>query len=89
MAQRSLTAWFTLPGLREKAPPTPAEAASFDALAPKLGYLSKAEVKRVREAYKFADEATWARNARPASPTSPTPSPSPASAPNGGWTRRR
>ncbi|MGE1070879.1 HD domain-containing protein, partial [Pantoea agglomerans] len=38
-------------------PPTPAEAASFDALAPKLGYLSKAEVKRVREAYKFADEA--------------------------------
>ncbi len=57
MAQRSLTAWFTLPGLREKAPPTPAEAASFDALLPKLGYLSKAEVKRVREAYKFADEA--------------------------------
>ncbi|MBV8035891.1 bifunctional (p)ppGpp synthetase/guanosine-3',5'-bis(diphosphate) 3'-pyrophosphohydrolase [Roseateles sp.] len=57
MAQRSLTAWFTLPGLRPAAPPTPAEAASFDALAPKLGYLSKAEVKRVREAYKFADEA--------------------------------
>jgi GTP pyrophosphokinase/guanosine-3',5'-bis(diphosphate) 3'-pyrophosphohydrolase len=57
MAQRSLTAWFTLPGLRDKAPPTPAEAASFDALLPKLGYLSKAEVKRVREAYKFADEA--------------------------------
>ncbi|MGQ3051256.1 MAG: RelA/SpoT family protein [Roseateles sp.] len=57
MAQRSLTAWFTLPGLRQPAPPTPAEAASFDALAPKLGYLSKAEVKRVREAYKFADEA--------------------------------
>ena len=41
MAQRSLTAWFTLPGLRDKAPPTPAEAASFDALLPKLGYLSK------------------------------------------------
>lgn len=57
MAQRSLTAWFTLPGLRQPAPPTPAEAASFDALAPKLCYLSKAEVKRVREAYKFADEA--------------------------------
>ncbi|MFG6433657.1 RelA/SpoT family protein [Roseateles sp. LYH14W] len=57
MAQRSLTAWFTLPGLRQLAPPTPAEAASFDALLPKLGYLSKAEVKRVREAYKFADEA--------------------------------
>jgi GTP pyrophosphokinase/guanosine-3',5'-bis(diphosphate) 3'-pyrophosphohydrolase len=57
MAQRSLTAWFTLPGLRQPAPPTPAEAASFDALLPKLGYLSKAEVKRIREAYKFADEA--------------------------------
>ena len=57
MAQRSLTAWFSLPGLRQPAPPTAAEAASFDALAPKLGYLSKAEVKRVREAYKFADEA--------------------------------
>jgi GTP pyrophosphokinase/guanosine-3',5'-bis(diphosphate) 3'-pyrophosphohydrolase len=57
MAQRSLTAWFTLPGLRPAAPPTPAEAASFDALLPKLGYLSKAEVKRIREAYKFADEA--------------------------------
>ncbi|PZP31602.1 MAG: guanosine-3',5'-bis(diphosphate) 3'-pyrophosphohydrolase [Roseateles depolymerans] len=58
MAQRSLTAWFPFPGLRHAAaPPTDAEAASFDALAPKLGYLSKAEVKRVREAYKFADEA--------------------------------
>ncbi|WP_457423429.1 RelA/SpoT family protein [Roseateles sp. P5_E7] len=57
MAQRSLTAWFTLPGLRQPAPPTAAEAASFDALLPKLGYLSKAEVKRVREAYRFADEA--------------------------------
>lgn len=57
MAQRSLTAWFTLPGLRQPAPPTPAEAASFDALLPKLGYLPKAEVRRVREAYKFADEA--------------------------------
>ncbi|MCE4554348.1 RelA/SpoT family protein [Roseateles cellulosilyticus] len=57
MAQRSLTAWFTLPGLRQPAPPTAAEAASFDALLPKLGYLNKAEVKRVREAYKFADEA--------------------------------
>ncbi|MEO6278233.1 bifunctional (p)ppGpp synthetase/guanosine-3',5'-bis(diphosphate) 3'-pyrophosphohydrolase [Roseateles sp.] len=57
MAQRSLTAWFTLPGLRQPAPPTAAEAASFDALLPKLGYLSKAEVKRVRDAYRFADEA--------------------------------
>jgi GTP pyrophosphokinase/guanosine-3',5'-bis(diphosphate) 3'-pyrophosphohydrolase len=59
MAQRSIAAWFNLPGLRPAAAPVPtqAEAASFDALAPKLGYLSKADVKRVREAYKFADEA--------------------------------
>jgi GTP pyrophosphokinase/guanosine-3',5'-bis(diphosphate) 3'-pyrophosphohydrolase len=34
-----------------------AEAASFQALADKLGYLSKADAKLVREAYKFADEA--------------------------------
>jgi GTP pyrophosphokinase/guanosine-3',5'-bis(diphosphate) 3'-pyrophosphohydrolase len=53
MAQLSLPSWFNL----RPALPTQAEAASFDALAPKLGYLSKAEVKRVREAYKFADEA--------------------------------
>ncbi|HEY6087449.1 MAG TPA: bifunctional (p)ppGpp synthetase/guanosine-3',5'-bis(diphosphate) 3'-pyrophosphohydrolase [Burkholderiaceae bacterium] len=33
------------------------EAASFDALTDKLGYLSKAEIRQVREAYKFADEA--------------------------------
>jgi GTP pyrophosphokinase/guanosine-3',5'-bis(diphosphate) 3'-pyrophosphohydrolase len=34
-----------------------AEAASFAALVDKLGYLSKADIKKVREAYKFADEA--------------------------------
>ena len=45
-------------GLRgAPAVPTPAEAASFDALAGRLNYLSKADIKRVREAYKFADEA--------------------------------
>ncbi len=33
------------------------EASSFAALADKLGYLSKAELKQVREAYKFADAA--------------------------------
>ncbi len=43
-------------------PGKPAEAeqanpASFDILAPQLAYLSKAEVKRVRDAFKFADEA--------------------------------
>ncbi|HOM12877.1 MAG TPA: bifunctional (p)ppGpp synthetase/guanosine-3',5'-bis(diphosphate) 3'-pyrophosphohydrolase [Rubrivivax sp.] len=35
----------------------PGEASSFAALADKLGYLSKADAKQVREAYKFADEA--------------------------------
>jgi guanosine-3',5'-bis(diphosphate) 3'-pyrophosphohydrolase len=33
------------------------EASSFAALTGKLAYLSKAELKQVREAYKFADEA--------------------------------
>ena len=37
--------------------PTVAEAASFDALVHRLNYLPKADIKRVREAYKFADEA--------------------------------
>ena len=47
-----------LPGLRGvPVLPTQAEAASFDALAGRLNYLSKADIKRVREAYKFADEA--------------------------------
>ena len=35
----------------------PVEAASFAALIDKLGYLPKADLKKVREAYKFADEA--------------------------------
>ncbi len=34
-----------------------AEASSFAALADKLGYLSKGELRQVREAYKFADAA--------------------------------
>ncbi len=38
-------------------PLEPAEVATFAALADKLGYLSKAELKQVREAFKFADEA--------------------------------
>src|SRR6218665_1845801 len=54
-----LPAAFTgLPGLRASAPePTQAEAASFDALVHRLSYLPKADIKRIREAYKFADEA--------------------------------
>jgi len=34
-----------------------AQAASFATLTAKLGYLGTADIKRVREAYKFADEA--------------------------------
>ena len=34
-----------------------AEAASFDALTHKLAYLDNAEIRQVREAYRFADEA--------------------------------
>jgi len=48
-------------GLRSAAPAAaevdPGEASSYDALAQRLGYLAKADLKRVREAYKFADEA--------------------------------
>jgi GTP diphosphokinase / guanosine-3',5'-bis(diphosphate) 3'-diphosphatase len=34
-----------------------ADVATFQALTDKLGYLSKAEIRQVREAFKFADEA--------------------------------
>ncbi|HEY2978017.1 MAG TPA: bifunctional (p)ppGpp synthetase/guanosine-3',5'-bis(diphosphate) 3'-pyrophosphohydrolase, partial [Burkholderiaceae bacterium] len=46
--------------LRPAAAPTPGDdavAASFAALTHKLDYLPKADIKKVREAYKFADEA--------------------------------
>lgn len=46
-----------LSGLRATPEPTEAEAASFDALVHRLSYLPKADIKRIREAYKFADEA--------------------------------
>jgi GTP diphosphokinase / guanosine-3',5'-bis(diphosphate) 3'-diphosphatase len=42
---------------RVAAPAPRSEANDFAALSGKLGYLSKAELKLVREAYKFADEA--------------------------------
>jgi guanosine-3',5'-bis(diphosphate) 3'-pyrophosphohydrolase len=65
MGLRSLAAELlpaALQGL-QRAPLVPAdltpgpEASSFAALQGKLGYLSKADLKQVREAYKFADEA--------------------------------
>ena len=62
MGIRSLAAELlptTLLGLQRASAsaPAPVEAQSFDALTAKLGYLSKAELRQVREAYKFADEA--------------------------------
>ncbi len=56
-AARLPAALTGLTALRAPVEPTPAEAASFDALVHKLHYLPKAEIKRIREAYKFADEA--------------------------------
>jgi len=65
MSLRSLAAELlpaALQGL-QRVPPAPAEPAapsdvqSFAALANRLGYLSKADFKLVREAYKFADQA--------------------------------
>ena len=70
MAERSFTAGNLLdkalariPGLRATpvAPEPPgavdAAAASFATLTAKLDYLGAADIKRVREAYRFADEA--------------------------------
>ena len=65
MSLRSLAAELlpaALQGL-QRSTPLPAdnavigEASSFAALTDKLGYLSKADLKSVREAYKFADAA--------------------------------
>ncbi len=65
MGIRSFAAELLLPAVlqaksRNTAPasdPPKTDAASFAALADKLAYLGKADIKRVREAYKFADEA--------------------------------
>jgi len=64
MGIRSFAAELLLPAVlqaksRHTAPAlaSKVEVASFAALADKLGYLGKAEVKLIREAYKFADEA--------------------------------
>jgi GTP pyrophosphokinase/guanosine-3',5'-bis(diphosphate) 3'-pyrophosphohydrolase len=64
MGLRSLAAELlpsALQGLGRATPPSPGatkvEASTFAALTDKLGYLSKADLRRVRDAYKFADEA--------------------------------
>jgi guanosine-3',5'-bis(diphosphate) 3'-pyrophosphohydrolase len=63
MGIRSFAAELLLPSALQPRTRAPAdagpktEAASFAALSDKLSYLSKAEIKQIREAYKFADEA--------------------------------
>ena len=64
MGIRSLAADLlpaALQGLQRAAPSADAgpavEAASFATLSEKLAYLPKADLKKVREAYRFADEA--------------------------------
>ena len=61
MGIRSFAAELLLPNvLQAKSRPAaaePAEVATFAALTERLAYLGKAEVKQIREAYKFADEA--------------------------------
>ena len=46
-----------LQGLHRTAAPEEARAASLSTLTDKLGYMNKADIKLVREAYKFADQA--------------------------------
>jgi GTP diphosphokinase / guanosine-3',5'-bis(diphosphate) 3'-diphosphatase len=62
MSLRSLAAELLPAALQlNRTPPVSAgptaEASSFAALEDKLAYLSKAEIRQIREAYKFADEA--------------------------------
>ena len=45
------------PSVPQGAVARPVDVASFAELTDKLGYLGKADIKKVREAYKFADEA--------------------------------
>jgi len=46
-----------LQGLHRASPSEEAKAASLSTLTDKLDYMGKADIKKVREAYKFADEA--------------------------------
>ena len=64
MSLRSLAAELlpsALQGLQRASPvrvdPTAPEVSSFAELTDKLAYLSKADLKQVREAYKFSDAA--------------------------------
>jgi len=64
MGIRSFAAELLLPAMLQarhrshgSAPATKDDVSTFAALQDKLGYLNKAEVKQIREAYKFADSA--------------------------------
>ena len=65
VARSSTTLTETTPAPRKRPPPpalpaptaTDAAAASFAALTVKLDYLDAADIRRVRDAYRFADEA--------------------------------
>jgi len=65
MGERSVSVWSALGRALSKAPRVPpaapgtgeATASSFAALTAKLDYLEPGDIKRVREAYRFADEA--------------------------------
>ena len=70
MGERTISVWSALGKALSKAPkarpvapagttqgPVDAAASSFAALTTKLDYLDAADIKRVREAYRFADEA--------------------------------
>jgi len=69
--------------------PASREVQSFAALAERLAYLSKADLKLVREAYKFADQAHLGQFRADGQPTSRTPSRWAGCAPTGSSMRRR
>ena len=69
MGERTISVWSVLGKALSKSPkprpaptdapavaPQDAAASSFAALAAKLDYLDSRDIKRVREAYRFADE---------------------------------
>ena len=64
MGIRSFAAELLLPAVLQAksrntapAPSVKDDVTTFAALSDKLGYLGKADIKLIREAYKFADEA--------------------------------
>ena len=77
----------TLPAVATPAPGD-AAAASFAGLTTKLDYLDAGDIKRVREAYRFADEAHLGQFRASGEPTSRIRSRSLGCAPSGSSTRK-